>query len=525
MKIKLITDDPTVNLVLDTLEKKKQAIVFANTKRSAEKCAEDIADQIKNTNELFMELSEKSLHALSSPTKQCRRLANCLKKGIAFHHAGLTHKQRELVEDNFRAGKLKVICSTPTLAYGLDLPAYRVVLKDLRRFTHRGMQYIPVLEYLQMAGRAGRPKFDKSGEAVAVCNSEDNQKKITEKYVYGLPEDIESKLAVEPVLRTYLLSLIATNFVNTKKEILKFFEGTFWAYQFEDMHRLELIIEKILNMLIDWEFVIEKSSNLDEAESFKDFKSADDTSEGVYEATLIGKRVAELYIDPLTAHDFVIGLKRSKDTLLKSFSFLHLVASTLEMRPLLKVRTKEYEDIQSALLKYEGCLLKLEPDIYESEFDDYLNGVKTAMMLQEWIDEKDEEYLLERYTVRPGELRVKIGNADWLLYATEEIARLLKLQKVISEIKKTRFRLKHGAKEELITLLKIKNIGRVRARKMFGNGIKTIGDVKKADVMKLIQLIGRNTTIKVKEEVGEKIDLAIKPGKRKGQLSLSKFTK
>jgi len=524
MKIKLITDDPTVNLVLDTLEKKKQAIVFANTKRSAEKCAEDIADQIKNTNEHFMEMSEKALHAISSPTKQCKRLANCLKKGIAFHHAGLTYKQRELVEDNFREGKLKVICSTPTLAYGLDLPAYRVVLKDLRRFTHRGMQFIPVLEYLQMAGRAGRPKFDKAGEAVAVCNSEDNKNKITEKYIHGLPEDIESKLAVEPVLRTYLLSLIATNFVNTKEEILKFFEGTFWSYQFEDMNRLELIIEKILNMLIDWEFISTQSNSKGD-EGANAFKSADDLADSPYEATLVGKRVAELYIDPLTAHDFVNGLKKSKDTSLKSFSFLHLVASTLEMRPLLKVKTKEYEDIQSDLLKYEDCLLNLEPSIYESEFDEYLNGIKTALMLQDWIDEKDEEYILEKYSVRPGELRVKIGNADWLLYGADEIARLLKLQKVISEIKKTRFRLKHGAKEELISLLKIKNIGRVRARKMFNNGIKTIGDVKKADVMKLIQLIGRNTTIKVKEEVGEKIDLAIQPGKRKGQLSLSKFTK
>jgi helicase len=518
MKIKVITQDSTINLVLDTLEKKKQAIVFANTKRSAEKCAEDIASKVKMDNPLFNELSERALKALSSPTKQCRRLSNCLKKGIAFHHAGLTYKQREIIETNFREGILKVICSTPTLALGLDLPAYRVILKDLRRFGHRGLQFIPVLEYLQMAGRAGRPKYDNKGEAVAVCTSEAHQTIITDKYINGLPESIESKLAVEPVLRMYLLSLIATNFVNTKKEIFSFFEKTFWAFQFGDMERLEFTIEKILDQLIEWEFILgEKSEN--------DFSSADSINSSKYKPSLIGKRVAELYIDPLTAYDIVKALRKASNIELKAFSFLHTVSSTLEMRPLLKVRMKEYEDVQSELNNYNSNLLKVEPNVYDPEYDSYLDGVKTALMLQEWVDEKDEEYLLEKYKVRPGELRVKIDRANWLLYATDELARILKLQVILKDIRKTRMKLKHGAKEELLTLIKLKNIGRVRARKMFNNGIKDIKDVKKADFVKLVQLIGKNTAIKVKEEVGETVPEGIKITKRKGQMSLSKFSK
>ncbi len=519
-KIKLKTDDSTINLVLDTLEKNKQAIVFANTKRSAEKTAEDISKKIKESKKEFEELSEKALKALSSPTKQCRRLSNCLKKGIAFHHAGLTHKQKELIEDNFREGNIKVICATPTLAYGLDLPAYRVILKDLRRYGYRGLQFIPVLEYLQMAGRAGRPKFDNKGEAIAVCTSEEHKQKIIDKYIYGLPEPIESKLAVEPVLRTYLLSLISTNFVNTKKDIFSFFEKTFWAYQFKNMERLNLIIEKILNMLSDWKFIV--SDNKSDTEE-QDFKSADEIENTSYKPTLIGKRVAELYIDPLTAYEIIKAMDKARNTELKPFSFLHVVSSTLEIRPLLKVRVREYDDIQSELLKYVYNLLKPEPSIYDSDYDDYLNGIKTALMIQEWIDEKDEEYLLEKYSVRPGELRVKMQIADWLLYAAEELSRISKHQHLIKEIKKLRFRLKHGAKEELITLLKLKNIGRVRARKMFNNGIKDIADVKKADIVKLSQLIGRNTTIKIKQEVGEKVPEEIKQTKRKGQLSLKKF--
>ena len=160
------TGNAALDLALDTLNLGKQALVFANTKKSAEKTAEDIAGKIKTNNSSLDDLSAKILKALSSPTKQCQRLALCIKKGIAFHHAGLVAKQRELIEDNFKSGAIKIICSTPSLAMGVDLPAYRAIIKDLKRYGSRGMAFIPVLEYLQMAGRAGRPKFDKSGEAM-----------------------------------------------------------------------------------------------------------------------------------------------------------------------------------------------------------------------------------------------------------------------------------------------------------------------------------------------------------------------
>ena len=158
--------DSTTNLAFDTLKKKKQALVFVNTKRSAEKVAEEIAKKIKETNEHLTLLRDQALGVLGKPTRQCERLARCLEKGIAFHHAGLHAKQKELIEDHFRSGTIRIISCTPTLAAGLDLPAFRTIIRDLKRYTGRGMAYIPVLEFLQMAGRAGRPKFDKFGESM-----------------------------------------------------------------------------------------------------------------------------------------------------------------------------------------------------------------------------------------------------------------------------------------------------------------------------------------------------------------------
>ena len=527
MKINQKYSNETVNLVLDTLEKGKQGIVFVNTKRGAEKTAEEVARKIKNINlgekQLYEELAKKILEAVSRPTKQCKRLSNCVMRGIAFHHAGLTAGQRDVVEEGFRAGRIKIIASTPTLAAGLDLPAFRTIIRDLKRYSNTGwggMQFIPVLEYLQMAGRAGRPKYDKFGEAICLAANENDKEKIHEKYLLGEPEEIYSKLAVEPVLRTYLLSLISMGNVNNREQIIDFFSKTFWAFQFKDMKKLTAIIDRMLDLLERYEFIRTKGGVVS-----SDFISADEINDDTsrIRATLLGKRVAELYIDPLTAHHIIKGIRLSSEKVITTFGLLQMVCNTLEMRPLLRIKTKEYDLIQQELVKFETELLVKEPLIYEPEYDNFLNSVKTTMFMEEWIDERDEDFLLEKYDIRPGEIRYKLERAEWLLYAAEELALLQQFSEVITEIKKLRFRLKYGVKEEIIPLLKLKNIGRVRARKLYLNGIRNIGDVKKADVLSLFQLLGRAVAIDVKKQVGDEVKVEIPKRRRKGQMSLSKY--
>lgn len=513
-KISYQTGNATLDLALDTINIGKQAIVFVNTKRSAEKQAEEIAGKVKTQDKELEKISDTALKALSRPTKQCERLAMCLKKGIAFHHAGLVGKQRELIEDNFRTGKVRIICSTPSLAMGVDLPAFRAILKDLKRYTSHGLNYIPVLEYLQMSGRAGRPKFDDFGESVCIAISENEKKKLHEKYVLGQPEDIYSKLAVEPVLRTYLLSLIAANFVGTKSQILDFFGRTFWAHQFVDMTKLSNVIDKMLDLLEEWEFI--------QREGKGDFVSANRMDRGRIKATMMGKRVAELYIDPLTANFFMRCLRDASDRKVNEFSFLQMISHTLEIMPLLRVSSKEEEKIQEQLLKLSSFVLEKEPSIYEPEYESYANSIKTALMLNEWIEEKDEEYILENYNARPGEIRGKLDIADWLLYSSEEISRILQYQYLNKEIVKLRLRLRHGVKEELLPLIRLKDIGRVRARKLFYNKIRDIKDIKNADMMKLAQILGKQTALSVKEQVGEDIE-EVPENRRKGQLSLGKY--
>jgi len=512
--IKDYGNSPAVNISLDTLKIKKQALVFVNTRNSAEKTAEDVSKQIKeNSNELD-ELSSKVHNTLVKPTKQCERLAKCVKKGIAFHHAGLLTKQRSLIEDNFRKGIIKIVCCTPTLALGISMPAYRSIIRDLKRYGRRGYNWIPVLEYLQQAGRAGRPEFDKQGQAIAVASTEAEKNKIIENYINGEAEDIFSKLAVEPVLRTYLLSLISIGFVANKKQIIKFFSKTFWAFQFADMDELISKIEKMLNLLETWKFI--KSAQKE------DFVSANDlNNERVY-ATAIGKRVAELYIDPLTAHHLIGCLKNASIKKTVDFSFLQSISNTLEMYPLLRIRAKEHEKIQEELVRYDHYLLQNEPSMFDPEYENFINSIKTALFFLEWVNEKDDEFLMETFNIRPGETRIKLNIADWLLYCVEEFCRLMQLQPLIKEIVKLRLRIKYGVKEELLPLLKLGQIGRVRARKLYKNKIKNIADVRNSDLAKLIQILGRKTALDVKKQVGDETK-EVPKRKRKGQISLEDY--
>ncbi|MFT4261093.1 MAG: helicase-related protein [Candidatus Woesearchaeota archaeon] len=488
--------DEISTLVLETLNLDKQVIIFVNSKRGAESQAEKVSKIIKSSSDELINISNSALSALTNPTRQCKRLAMTLKKGVAFHHSGLSSKQRDLVEDNFKQGKIKVICATPTLAAGVDLPAFRVIIRDVKRYTGFGMSFIPVLEYEQQAGRAGRPSYDNEGQAVLIAKDPIEREELWSRYVNGKPENIYSKLAVEPVLRIYVLSLVSSGFVRSFEDLLDFMSNTFYAHQYGDMVKLKMILSKIVRMLVDWSFL--------EADEFN------------LSATVLGRRISELYLDPYTAN----YLLENFDSDFEDFGVLQLISYTLEMRPLIRTKKADEQIIFDRLINSE--LLVDEPDSYSDEFEEFLNSVKTAVVLEDWMNEVHEDILYEKYGVTPGELNAKLERGNWLLYSLYE---LLKIRgyKNIGGLLRVQTRLKFGVKEELLPLLRLKGIGRVRARKLFVNKVKDLGDVKKVDVTTLTQILGPSMAKNVKEQVGIKVEV-VKQNKRKGQINLNDFT-
>ena len=112
------------------------------------------------------------------------KLAELLKRGVAFYHAGLSVADRRALEKLFSEGALPILCSTSGLAQGVNLPAHLVVILNTAHYAKGGFTEYTRTEILQMAGRAGRPQFDTSGTCVVMTRSQMRQ--------------LDSPLVIEP---------------------------------------------------------------------------------------------------------------------------------------------------------------------------------------------------------------------------------------------------------------------------------------------------------------------------------------
>jgi helicase len=477
------------SIVKNTLNLRKQALIFVSTRKSAESLAEKLGKVVKQfllKNELkeLEKLANEIENVLEVPTQQCKKIAKCVKFGCAFHHAGLLHKQKMLIEENFRNSLIKVIVATPTLAYGVSLPAFRVIMRDLKRYYPGiGAIFVPVLDVQQMLGRAGRPPYDNFGEGIILAKSEEEAEEIIEHYFCGELEEITSKLAVEPILRMHTLALIASEFCKSVKSLLDFFSKTFYAFQYGEISVIKEKILDILENLRKWKFVEKKNDKL--------------------VATRIGRRVSELYIDPLTAHHFIQCLAKARKKEVQPFSFLQAICSAIEMRPLLSVRTGEFSELNEEIARRENQFLVKIPDEWDLEYDEFLKSVKTALMFEAWINEATEDYILSKFKVAPGEFYGRREIADWLVYSLHELALLLGYKELLKHIRKLRVRLEYGVKEELIPLVRLKQIGRVRARRLYSSGLKTISDLRKIPIESLARIIGEKIAYSIKEQLGQ----------------------
>ena len=488
-KIERKTSNDAVNLALNTVKTGGQALVFASTRKNAATLARKIADQTcKELSKLAkktLEHEAEKVRGADEKTQISEALADLVACGAAFHHAGLAGAHRKLIEDLFRQGRIKVLTATPTLAFGMNLPARIVIVQDYRRY-EAGYGYYPisVLEYKQMAGRAGRPKYDKNGESILIAKTADEADYLMQSFILARPERIWSRLAVEKIIRGHVLATVASDFAHTENGVYEFFGRTFYAHQY-DVKAIKAVITKILKYLYDEQLLYVDKANLC--------------------ATKLGKRTSELYIDPVTAVTLRDALKQ-KPPQLTELSLLHLITHTPDMGPVMRPYGEEIETIALKVEQHRDEFFVPPPNEWEDRiaYEEYLGEVKTALILNAWIEETSEEQLLEKYRVQPGDLYRIIENGKWLLHATQELAGLLKEKEVLPLIDELNERVSKGIKRELLPIVKLEGIGRTRGRILFNAGYKNIEEIKNASLDDLTNLptIGPRLAKKIKEQVG-----------------------
>jgi helicase len=488
-RISVETKNSPINLALHIIKQGGQALIFTGTRRNAvslaRKAAPEIEKLISKPLRRSLRLMAQKILSTGERTRVSELLAELVEKGAAFHHAGLGGAHRKIIEDSFRDGKIKVLTATPTLAFGVNLPARMVVIQDYRRY-EPGYGYYPitVLEYKQMAGRAGRPKYDRVGEAVLVAKTDDERDYLMESYVFAKPERIWSKLAVERILRSHVLATVASDFAHTERGIYEFFNKTLYAFQY-DIRAIRTVVARILKFLYDEDMI-------------------ETEGERIY-ATRFGKRVSELYIDPVSGV-IIRNALRTRAPKITELSLLHMIAHTPDMYPKLRPYSKEIDELSLFVEEHLKEFMSEVPDLWEDrlEYEEFLGEAKLAQALKAWIEETSEDEMIERFHVQPGDLYRIIETARWLLYASHELARLFNHKDLIPLISELIQRVKKGVKRELLPLVRLEGIGRIRARILYNAGLKTLEDLKHAKIEELTELpmIGPRLAKKIKEQVG-----------------------
>ncbi len=500
-KIEQETRFTVINMVLNTLRNGGQALIFASTRKNAVSAAKQVASHMdkvlipKSGSKIVRKgLEEQAKGALEREAQKILdagehtqlgdELAELVRCGVAYHHAGLSGAHREIIEQGFKDRKIKVLTATPTLAWGVNLPARTVIIQDYRRFeAGLGNYPIPVLDYKQMAGRAGRPKYDKFGESVIIAKTADEADYLMENYVLAKPERIWSRLAVEKIIRTHVLATIASDYAHTEEGIYEFFRKTFYAYQY-DVKAIQSVIAKILRFLHDEEMICVVGDQI--------------------LATKFGKRISELYIDPLSGV-IIRDALQTKPPVLTEFSLLQLIAHTPDMGPIMRPYQREVAKLTVVLEDHRQEFFVEVPEQAGDYigYAEFLGEVKTALVLNNWIEEMPEDQLLERFNVQPGDLYRTVENAKWLLHGIEELSPVVAKNRDVTALGSELVeRVSKGIKKELMPIVALEGVGRARGRKIFNAGYQTIEDLKRTSIEELTELVGPALAKKIKVQVG-----------------------
>jgi helicase len=115
----------------------------------------------------------------------------------------------------------------------------------------------------------------------------------------------------------------------------------------------------------------------------------------------------------------------------------------------------------------------------------------------------EEDPLLEKYGIGPGDLRNKVELGEWLLYSMRELANIFN-KDAYAPLTELMVRVRYGVRRELLDLVKLRGVGRARARSMFDHGVRSLDDVRAIEVARLARIpkVGDALAKSIMEQVG-----------------------
>ena len=457
-------NDVIVKVLEKSIQDNSQALAFVSTRRFTESLATFVSKKInKKINveqrKRFKEVADKILEVPknkgSLPTSTCLKLAESCEHGIAFHHAGLFNEQKEIIEDEFRNGNILMITATPSLMYGVNLPSKTVIIRDHTRWTGSGPQPIPVFDYEQMSGRAGRPQYDDVGYSYLIAKTMDEAINLNEYYVEGEIELTNSKLVDnKDAIYKQIIAQIASSLSKNLDELTDFFGKTLYGYQMKNNPSMALFAEDSLKYELENALSFLLQNGIIRA-----------TPEGL-KTTEFGYLIAKSNYSVETAvkiKEYVTGMSE-----IKAEEFIYALCETPDV-PLISFKGRKSKDLVRDKLSEVG-LFAIDIGVKEA----------TAVSLMEWINERNEYEIENRYNVYSASTRRSAYETSRLVKFAKDTSEVLGDYSNLKEFDILSARLYYGVKEDIIPLVVgVKRLGRKRARNLvniFGNDLSGVSE-------------------------------------------------
>ena len=457
-------NDVIVKVLEKSIKDSSQALAFVSTRRFTESLATYVSKKIdKKINvkqrERFKEVAEKILDVPkrkgSLPTTTCLKLAESIEHGVAFHHAGLFNEQKEIIEDEFRNGNILMITATPSLMYGVNLPSKTVVIRDNTRWTAQGPQPIPVFDYEQMSGRAGRPQYDDVGYSYLIAKTMDEAMNLEAYYIDGEIELTNSKLVDnKDAILKQIIAQIASTLSKNLDDLTEFFSKTLYGYQMANNPSMAMFAADSIRFELEnsLEFLLQNGIIRATPEGLK--------------TTDFGSLIAKSNYSVETAvkiKEYISGI-----TQINVNEFIYALCETPDV-PLISFKGRKSKDPVREKLSEAGLFAV-----------DIGNPEATAVSLMEWIDERNEYEIENRYSVYSASTRRSAYEASRLVKFAKDTSEVLGNYSNLKDFDILSARLYYGVKEDIIPLVvSVKRLGRKRARnlvKIFGNDLSGVSE-------------------------------------------------
>lgn len=482
--------DPVLNAVVALASETACAgygvLVFASSRAGCEADALIISRALPALHEMDTDIQEKRVDLLgdlrSLPGGLDPTLERTIPKGAAFHHAGLTTEERDLIANAYDSGTIKVCVATCSLAAGINLPARRVILHNARM----GRDLVGPAMLRQMRGRAGRKGKDEVGETYLCCRQKDLED-VVELLHAELPQVSSSLTTDKHRIQRALLEAIAVRLATSRDSLDDYVRRTL-LYQSTEIEKMRQIVEASLADLQSRGFIaIGRFEN--------------------FEATQLGKAIVTAALDPEDGVFIHAELKRA----LRAFVMdgeMHILYTFTPIQDMSvainwKVFANEMENLDESGFRVLGFLGLKPTEINRMMRGGSLRATTTedkelarvyhrfylALQLRDLCNEMPVYRVAQKYETPRGTVQTLAQTCQGFAAGMIKFCEQMGWGVMAAALDHFSDRLKAGAKSDLLELAKITFVKSRTARVFWDNGLRSVAAVANAAPQELVPIL------------------------------------